>query len=149
MSNHNVIVVKGEGHFAEGILQTGFTPKPGTLLVLTSATGAKTYKPWDGAADGEQDEVVLLVEDEGLGQLKTTAYTDTAAIRIYFPVRGDEFQVLVTSGENITIGDKLIIKDVTGKCIETTGSPEMEPFKALETLGALAADTHCLVRMIA
>ena len=60
-----------------------------------------------------------------------------------------EFQVLVTSGETITIGDKLIIKDVTGKTIETTGTPEMEPFKALETLGLLAADTHCLVRMIA
>lgn len=144
MSIHNTIVLKGRGHFIEGKLATGQTPKPGQCISLKSDG---TYEAWNGAVDGERDEIIVLVENDFLGQLKTDAYASGAQFRAYIPQRGDELQVLVTSGENISVGDKLIVKDVTGKMIETTGTPEMEPFKALEGPGLLAADTHILVRV--
>jgi hypothetical protein len=90
---------------------------------------------------------LILCEDALLGKTKTTAYADSANVYLYAPQPGDEIQVLVVSGENIAIGDKLIVDDGTGKCLETTGSPEREPFVALEsTGGALGADGHVLVR---
>lgn len=144
MSSHNTIVVKGRGHFIEGKLASGQTPIPGTCISLKSDG---TYEAWNGAADGERDEVIVLIENDFLGQLKTQAYADGAQFRAYIPLPGDELQVYVTSGENIAIADKLIIDDGTGRCIETTGTPEMEPFKALESSGgALGANTHILVR---
>lgn len=141
---YNKIVLKGNGHFIEGTLASGQTPKPGQCISIKSDG---TYEAWNGAADGERDEVIVLCENVNLGQLPTEAYADGARFVAYIPVPGDTLQVLVTSGENISIGDKLIIDDGTGKSIETTGSPEMEPFKAMEsTGGALGADTLVKVR---
>ncbi len=147
MSRHNVIVVKGNGHFIEPTMDSGSTPKPGQCISIKSNG---LYEPWNGAADGEQDEVIVLTENEGLGGLITDAYPASSRVRAYIPQRGDELQVLVASGENVVIGDKLIIDDATGKMLKTTGTPEMEPFKVLESSGgALAADKLLLVRMIA
>ena len=140
---YNKIVLKGNGHFIEGVLASGQTPKPGQCISLKSDG---KYEAWNGAADGERDEVIVLCENVNLGQLPTEAYADGARFVAYIPVPGDELQVLVVSGENIAIGDKLIIDDGTGKCLETTGSPEMEPFKALEAPGALGADALVRVR---
>jgi hypothetical protein len=144
MSNATTIVCKGRGHFDEGTLATGNLPKPGQAVTLTSAG---TYELFNGAADGDRSEMAIVVEDALLGKLKTDAYADSANVYLYFPLPGDEIQILVVSGENIAIGDKLIADDGTGKFIETTGSPEREPFVALEsTGGALAADGHVLCR---
>lgn len=141
---YNKIVLKGNGHFIEGKLASGQTPKPGQCISLKSDG---EYEAWNGAADGERDEVIVLCENVNLGQLPTEAYADGARFVAYIPMPGDVLQVLVASGENIAIGDKFIIDDSTGKSIETTGSPEMEPFKALESSGgALAADTLVKVR---
>jgi len=141
---YNKIVLKGNGHFIEGELASGQTPKPGQCISLKSDG---KYEAWNGAADGERDEVIVLCENPNLGYLPTEAYADGSRFQAYIPVPGDELQVLVASGENIAIGDKLIIDDGTGKCIETTGSPEMEPFKALASSGgALGADGLIRVR---
>lgn len=144
MSKHEPIVVKGNGHFIEGKLATGQTPKPGQCISIRTDG---TWEGWNGAADGERDEVVVLCENALIGGLKTDAYANGAQFLAYIPCPGDELQVLVTAAEAIVIGDKLIIKDGTGKIIETTGSPEMEPFKSLEALGTITVDTHCLVRV--
>jgi hypothetical protein len=143
------IVVSGEpkGHFIEGKLATGSTPKPGTCVSLTSAG---LYEPWNGAADGEQDEVIVLVEDAMQGKTVNDAYADSAHIFMYMPLAGDEIQVLfgnvAGTADEVAIGDKLMIDDGTGKAINTTGSPEMEPFKALEAYVDPAADKLLLVR---
>jgi hypothetical protein len=144
MSNATTIVCKGRGHFFEGDLATGNLPKPGQAVTLTSAG---TYELFNGAADGDRSEMLIVREDELLGKLKTAAYADSSRVYLYAPQPGDEIQVLVLSGENIAIGDKLIPDDGTGKFIETTGSPEREPFVALESSGgALGADGHILCR---
>lgn len=153
MSSYGTIVVKGNGHFIEGTLKTGSTPKPGTLMIMTSdakdGSGNFTYKPWDGALDGERDEVIILRENEGLGKTVTDAYADSEHCYLYIPMPGDEVQVLfgnaAGTADDVAIGDKLIIDDGTGKVIPTTGSPEMEPFKALEAYVDPTADQllHC------
>jgi len=156
----NTIVIRGDGRYTEGTLGTGFTPKPGTAMMIKSGvamdgSGRHTYIPWDGAADGEQDEVIILRENEGKGGLPTVAYADSEHCYLFIPVRGDEFLVLfgdvagTGAASDVAVGDKLMIDDVTGKAIPTTGSPEMEPFKALEGFVDATADVLLLVRMIA
>lgn len=155
MSSYGTIVVKGNGHFLEGKLETGFTPKPGTCMIMTNAaadgSGNFTYKPWDGAADGERDEIIILRENEGLGKTPLDAYADSEHIYLYIPQNGDEVQVLygnaAGTADDVTIGMKLIIDDVTGKVIPTTGSPESEPFKSLEAYTDPTADQLILVRV--
>lgn len=143
----NVIVAKGdrEAHQIEGVIGSG-TPKPGTCMQLSSDG---EYDLWNGAADGEQDEVLLVVEDSLLGKTVDDAYAVGDKVRMYIPQVGDEVRVLVASGETVAIGTKLICDKGTGKWNATTGSPEMEPFKALESSGgALSADKLILCRRI-
>ena len=160
MSSHANIVVSGDpkGHFTEGYI-TGAL-KPGTMVIMTAAVepinGRFTYKAWDGAADGERDEVIILLADFMQGKTKTDAYVSGDRCFLYHPVAGDEIQVLCRnltssgSGSGTTdafaIGDKLIVKDTFGTFIKTTGSPESEPFKVIETVAALTADTLVLCR---
>lgn len=135
-----------EAHLIEGNLDSGSAPKPGQHVSLKSSG---EYELWNGSADGEQGETVLVTEDALLGKMVTDAYAVSSRFYGYIPLAGDEVQVLVASGENIAIGDKLIIDDGTGKCIETTGTPEQEVYRALEsTGGALAADGLVLVRKL-
>lgn len=151
MATKNQIVQKGRGHYLEGIL-TAITPKPGTCLQLTSASGANTYQLWNGAADGENHEVIILLEDMLQGSTVDTAYAASSRCFLYIPQRGDEFLVLFgnASGtaDDVAIGDKLMIDKGTGKAIPTSGSPEMEPFLALEAITDPTADQLLLVRMI-
>jgi len=131
------------------------TPKPGTVLSTLAATepvNAKfSYEPWNDSADGVQNEVAILLEDEQQGKLVTDAYVTGTQGRVYFPKMGDILQMLVANisgtGDAFAIGDKMIIEDGTGKLIATTGTPEMEPFKIIETVAvALAVDTLVLCR---
>lgn len=156
MSIHNAIVVSADpkGHFIEGIIEG--TPKPGTMMMLKAATepvaGKHTYVVWNGAADGEQDEVIVLLPDTLSGQAIDTAYVSGERGFMYIPVAGDEIKCLVANiagtADAFAIGDKLIIDDGTGKMIATTGTPEMEPFKVLETVAAITEDTLVLCRKI-
>lgn len=151
---YNTILVDGHprGKIFEGIISG--TPKPGTCMSMTSAepdgSGRNTYEPWNGGADGEQDEVIVLLEDIFQGKTKDDAYADGSRGRFYIPLPGDELLVLVANiagtGDAFAIKDKLMIDDGTGKLIATTGTPEMEPFKVLETVSALTEDTLVLCR---
>lgn len=146
ISKDTIVLKSKAGTQIEGDLAAAVTPKPGQAISLKSDD---TWEPWNGAADGEQDEVVILQEDANLGKLPSAAYAASSRFYAWIPLPGDEMNVLVASGETIVIGTKLIIDDSTGKFLATTGSPEMEPFKAIEASGgALAADTLIAVRRI-
>ena len=45
------------------------------------------------------------------------------------------------TADAIIVGDLMILETATGLCIETTSTPESEPFQSLEALGTLSADT--------
>lgn len=145
----NTIVVSGDpkGHFIEGTLAAAITPKPGTLLKLGSDG---LYTIWSGAADGERDEMIILCEDWGQGKLPTDAYAASDHFFGYIPVPGDELQILIHNAtgtaDDVAVGDKLIHVSTLGTFIVTTGSPESEPFKALESITDPVADQLLLVR---
>jgi len=146
MSRAKIIVSSpARGIYFEGTLASGQTPKPGTCI---SEKSDGTWEAWNGAADGEQDLVAVLLEDSLQGNGVGTAYADGAHFFAYIPATGELLQMLLQNqsgtGDAFAITAKLIIDDGTGKLIATTGSPEMEPFKVKETTAALSADTLVL-----
>lgn len=158
MANTNqTIVQKGNGHFEEGLLNgTGYTPAayayPGMAIKLASDG---EFELGCGAADGNRDVVRIVVEDNLVGKTVEDAYNDGARVRYYVPQPGDEILVFVSSGETLVPGDLLICDTSEGEWIKTTGSPEMEPFQALESTltnsgvaGALESDALILVKKL-
>ena len=155
MSTHNVIVLSPapNGRFVEGIISG--TPKPGTVMQLKAATepvnGKHTWEVYNRAADGNrpQGPLAILTEDNLQGKTVDDAYVTGTLGQLYFPIPGDELQVLLLNiagtGDAFAIGDLLIVNDGDGKMIATTGSPENEPFTVAETLAAITADTLCHV----
>lgn len=155
--NELICTVDPRGRMIEGVCFG--TPKPGTMMqikpgVEPDGTGRLTYRVFDGAADGERDEVLILLPNTLLGKTEDTAYASGDRCFMYMPCVGEEIRVrcanLTGTGSGtddaFAIGDKLMPDDGTGKFVKTTGSPEMEPFKVLETIAAIQTDTLVLCR---
>lgn len=162
MANGNRIIVSSN---PKGVFEDCFvsgTPKPGTCMELVAATarkgGVATYEPAgttaaSGAkgmnADGDRIGVCVLLSfvdhancPPGLGP--TDAYADGVLGAVYWPANGEELNVLFMNAggtaDDVALGTKLIIDDGTGKVFTSTGSPESEPFTALEALVDPTAD---------
>lgn len=162
MSNHNVIVVSAPplGHFIEGVLAPGNLPKPGHIVQIkvgaTLVDGRPQYEMYNKGADGKRAEIVVVRENDLIGKTVDDAYTDSARFFGYIPAKGDEIQVRfanVGTGtgagqEDINVGDRMIIDDTTGNVVESTGTPEAEPFVALETIQNITEDKRVLVRVL-
>ena len=143
MSSHANIVVSSRpnGRFFEGVAASGVTLSPG-MCVQRDASG--NFVLGRGVADGERGDLIIVCEGF-TGETKTTAYAAAARVKLFTPAAGDKVQVLVADTEDaIAVTDKLIVDTSTGLFIETVGTPESEPFEALEALGTIAANTHCL-----
>lgn len=153
MARGNEIIVSANprGRFIEGKLATGITPKPGTILQIQAAAidanGRFTFELYNADADGGRPKGPLCILDLDWGQGKTNsdAYADSAAVRCYIPIPGEEFNLLIKNesgtADDHAIGEMLIIDDTTGFLIATTGSPESEPFMLLETITDPTVDT--------
>jgi hypothetical protein len=149
MANFDTIVVSGApaGRFLEGIISG--TPKPGTMMQIKAATepvnGKPTWEVFNGAADGENSLVAILLEDNLQGKTVEDAFVTGTLGRLYCPIPGDELQVLLQdvagTGDDHAIGEKLMVDDGTGKFIASAGTPESEPFVLLETITDPEADT--------
>lgn len=135
----NTIVLKGEGHFAEGTAASGTVLKPG-MCVQYDSSG--TFVVGNAAADGEMGTWKIVVEDANLGRKTTDSYADGGRFRYYHPQPGDVLQVLCDeTADALVIGDKLICDVSEGNFIETTGTVESEGFQVIEAAGTLSADT--------
>lgn len=150
MSRSEIIVTADpRGVFKEGTI-TG-TPLPGTVMEITPATaldsnGRPTYRAYQPGTDGNRRPIFILLEDFGQGLTKDDAYVTGSHGFLYVPVAGEEFMMLFGNAggtaDDIAVGDMLIVDDSTGKVIETTGSPESEPFIALDAIVDPVADQH-------
>lgn len=149
MAKGNNIVVSAEPRGRREECIVSGTPKPGTVMEIKAATepvgGRFTYQAYqDAVADGDQRLIGVLDMDSLQGRLATTAYADGERGFIYFPLPGEELNMLVANiagtGDSFAIGDIMIVDDGTGKLIATTGTPESEPFIVMETVAALTAD---------
>ncbi len=159
MAKGTAIIVSNQprGVFIEGWI-TG-TPKPGTCMeidISEAAVGGRftweAYGASSGAigSDGDRQLIAVLLPDDLIGQLATTAYATGERGFMYCPVAGEEINIIVEdvggTGDDIAVGDKFLVDDGTGKLILTTGTPESEPFIALEAATDPQADTllHCM-----
>lgn len=161
MAKGNGIIVSAQprGVFKEGYIVG--TPKPGTVVTLVPGqtapddTGRWNYEPAGTtaatsgladamAADGDNISIGVLLENALEGQLMTTAFATGDRVRIYFPLPGEELNVLFQNqsgtADDLGIGTALIVDDGTGKVFKTTGTPESEPFIALEVVTDPTAD---------
>jgi hypothetical protein len=157
MAKGNGIIVSANprGVFLEGLISG--TPKPGTVMQISAATepvgGRYQWEAYNPDADGNQRIIAVLLPDELQGKTAADAYVTGTRGFLYCPVPGEELNMLVKdvagTGENFAIGDLFIVDDGTGKLVDTTGTPEAEPFICLETIAAataIAADhlVHCM-----
>ena len=137
-----LITSKPRGVFIDGYIHG--TPKPGTVMQLKAATNPVanvfTWKVFDADADGNQRIVAVLLEKDQEGKTCDDAYVSGDMGRVYCPVMGEELNMRVadvagtgTSGtEAKAIGDLMMVEDGTGLLIDTSGTPESEPFVLLE-----------------
>ncbi len=125
------------------------TVYPGTMVeidptVAIDDSGRFTFRVYQPGTDGERRTVMILLWDPEQGALATTALTDGQRCKVYCPLSGEEMNIRFgdTSGtaDDIAVGDMLICDSGTGEFIETTGTPESEPFQALEVITDPTAD---------
>lgn len=127
------------GRFMEGIIYG--TPKPGVMMQIKAGVepvgGRHTWEVYTPGTDGEQRDVWILLPDSYRGKIYSDAYVSGDRCFLYSPVSGEEFNVLVAdvagTADDHAIGSLLIPISGSGKFKTTTGSPEIEPFRVLET----------------
>jgi len=136
-----------KGVFLEGFI-TG-TPKPGTVMMITSATepinGRWNWSVYDVSADGVASIIAVLLEKEHMGKTYDDAYASGDWGYLYCPIAGEKLNMLVANvegtGDSFAIGAVMMVDDGTGKLIaDSSGSSK--PFVILETTAALTADAH-------
>lgn len=98
------------------------TPKPGTCMQIKAATvavqGKFTFEVYNQASDGQPGPVAVLLADDMRGKLPTDAYVTGTIGEVYWPVVGDELNMLVDASlGDIAVGDKFVIDDGTGKLV--------------------------------
>lgn len=137
--NEIVLSVPPKGVFTEGIIGSGLTPKPGTIMVedFTVALngGRFTWKLWAAGADGDQRATLVLLPDHLQGRTADTAYAAGERCFGYYPAHGEELNVRVADVGGtaaFAAGAIMMVDTGTGLLIATTGSPEAESFVLLE-----------------
>lgn len=141
MRGSEIIVTSNpRGVFLEGIINGALYPGTMVQIDVSEALvgGRFTYEAYAPGTDGERRTVMILLPDDQAGKLATEALTSGQRCKIYCPLPGEEMNIRFgdTSGtaDDIAVGDHLIPDTGTGEFIKTTGSPESEPFVALEAL---------------
>lgn len=154
MAKGNTILINqlGEyhGHFVEGKIAAGETPKPGTIMqydISEAQVGGRwLIETYNADADGGRPKgpFIVLLEDHTKVDPFTTAYAAGENCVGYVPRAGDELNLLLANiagtGDDHTKGEMLIVDDTTGKMIATTGSPETEVAMLNETITDPTAD---------
>lgn len=136
-----------KGHFEECVISG--TPSPGTVMELVPSTAAQggrfTYRACT-RNDGAKGGIAVLLEDGLQGKTVDDAYVSGTRGFLYWPVAGEELNMLLrdpvgTGTTNSTnIGDLLEVDGATGMLQAVgsggpTGAHVSSPFMLLEHLG--------------
>ncbi len=146
MARGTEIIVSSEprGRFTEGIISG--TPKPGTIMELLAATapvgGRFTWRA-STRSTGAKGAIAVLLPDNLQGKLATDAYVTLTRGFLYFPVAGEELNLLVAdvagTADDVAIGALFGVETTTGK-LKADSSYGSAPFQALEAITDPAAD---------
>jgi hypothetical protein len=133
----NTIVLKGLGHYDEGEADATIYPGEAVRLAADGCYDPETFDP-DTVGKG----LKIAIEDALQGNTVDDAYSDGDILFFYSPLPGDHIQVLVKVGEDIDIGDNLVVEGGgSGKFIEVTpdSSVSVVQLEALEDSGGVLA----------
>lgn len=151
--NEIIVTSQPRGVF-KGIKVDG-TPKPGTIMTPKPGTaidgnGIIEMEPAGVSAgimsaDGDRIPIAVLLRDDKQGKTSDDAYADGDMAEVYFPLPGEELNVLFGNlsgtGDDVVAGTTLlVVDDGTGKVQPTASTPESEPFLALESITDPTAD---------
>lgn len=145
------------GSWREMTVKTGQTFYPGMAVQTDSSValveGVHTAKIYDADIDGGRPKGALYVVTEILQVEQGKTITDSIAAgercMCYCPLPGDQLNILLGdvagtgSPSDFAAEDIVIPDDTTGLFILSTGTPEIEPFKLLETQADLTANSLC------
>lgn len=96
-------MIENRGNFINEEYKAGAASiKPGMLLQLNSSGNAVIHNVVEG------DTPIMIGQEDALqGVNVSTAYTNGAQIPVTFPSKGSVVNVIVASGETVSIGSKL------------------------------------------
>jgi len=140
----NTIMLDRDGYRREEALATAAVVKPGYLLEKTSAGKVKAH-----ATAAGWSQRLVAIEDDLQGKTVSDAYSASALIQYAVVSPGTLCQLMLKSGQNISIGDKLVsngdgtLKAATGTDKEITAWAE----EAVDLSGSGAEDTLIKVRV--
>lgn len=150
MARGNRIVVNPD---AKGAYEWGYVAAaeyPGTVMQIDASVALKagkhTWVAFNRGADGDRPAgpYGVIVEDLMQGKAATAAHVAGELCKLYIPQEGDELNLLFFNrsgtGDDVALGDILIVDDGTGKVFATTGSVENEVAVALEAITDPTAD---------
>jgi len=147
LATHRTIRNRGEFEFAEYLL-SGSSTYPGMLFQLNSSGVAVVHAIVGGATP------LLIGDIDSLqGDIVSTAYTTAEQIPLCIPHKGAVVNVLVVSGQTVSIGSHLVSAG-TGKfaVVGDGTSGDQEDVILLEAIEgqstALAADTLVAARVM-
>lgn len=146
-SNVYTIVLKGMGHYDEGEADAAISPG---MAIEMAADGL--FDPVQSAlAAALKGGLKIAVEDGLQGKTVSDAYADGDQVFYYNPVQGDHIHALVKSGEDIDVGDALVVEaGGSGLFVEAAGTETKFQLEALEDSGgALGANTLIRCRVVA
>lgn len=146
MANLNkTIALKIRGHHDEGV--AGEAVSPGMAIEL-QADGK--YDQMTSAQAAALKRGLQIAKEDGLqGKTIDDDYALDDVLFFFTALPGDHVNALVKSGEDIAIGDKLVVEGGgSGLFVEAAGTETKFQLEAIEAPGALAADTHVKCRVI-
>lgn len=132
---------------------------PGTCVMATAAGeedagGRLPYEPYNTAQSGVPKPIAVVEIDWWQGKTADDAIEPGKRMVIYFPLPGDELNMLVQdqagtgATSDYSVGDPLRVEDGTGLLIDgTLGTAGFSnPFECRENYSDMAADTrlHCI-----
>lgn len=148
---NRIVLTPDRGFKLEGIIATGETPKPGTILQIDPSVAVQgnrhTWKIYNRDADGDRPvgPFVVLCEDILQGKTTSDAYAAGDRAFLFAPLPGCELNLLYANiagtADDHALGEIGMVDDGTGKIIVTTGSPETEVCVLLEAITDPTADT--------
>jgi len=136
-SNVNRIVLKTKGHFDEGVAGSAVSPGEAVRLAADGKYDPETLAAQIAAGRG----LKIAIEDALQGNTVEDAYALDDIVFFLSPLPGDHVQVLVKSGEDISVADYLSVEGAgSGQFIEVSSSADAEyklPITEAKTWDAL------------
>lgn len=143
---NKIIVSDPKGRFVEGTVTGALLPGIFVQIDVSEGLDANGYAAWEPYApgtDGAFAGAIGILVPQIDGQTATEAYTDGDQCLVYFPVNGEEFNLLVQDASS-SFGDIMIPDNTTGRLIADAGTPDMKPIQMLEATGSANVLGHCI-----